>query len=768
MKEKLKKLVSDLNEGLIDREEVVKLSLLTMLANENLLIVGPPGTAKSEIARRLSHVIKNGEYFEYLLTKFTTPEEIFGPLSIKELKEDRFRRNTQGYMPDAKVAFLDEIFKANSSILNSLLTIINEKIYHNGKEKLKVPLISLVGASNELPAGDDELNALYDRFMVKLIVDYVNDGDVRALFNVRNKEFTIDENNAITEEELLAIKKNFCDVKIPENVTEAIEEIRSNYKRVLEENNKVERLSDRKFIKLLNLLKVAAYTNGRDELNFSDLLLLRNCLWNDPKNAHKISEIIVRIVNKNCVEAKKAITSVVKKNTKAAIKNGSFKGGGTEHDPYLIENEHDLYSIGNQNFIADGVYFSQTTDIDLSSFQNWDPLPSFGGHYDGCGYKIVNLKTANKNFAGLFEKIEKDSTVKNIVLENVDISSAGNSGGISGINEGAISECCVSGKVSAAAENLNTHSGGITGKNSGNIDQCSINGVISSKIQKYTSYSSCSSYSGGITGKNNGNINYCSVIGEISSASNALHSSSPRNSACSGGITGSNEGLIHKCSVNATVSSSSEQCGSYSGGISGYNINKISECLVSGDISSTTPRKNSANSGGITAENNGTVSNCLVSEAAAIKSYGYLPSSGGISHYNYGRILSCIVLSKIIEGNEPFRICYGNMGTHETLENNYAIDSLEIAKGFSANEIDKESNPKGANGKSVSKNILTKTFFERDLKWDFEQNWNWDDSNNIPVPAGVGYNAGSNESKKNTVKISQNLLEEQLKDNIWL
>ncbi|HOT75860.1 MAG TPA: AAA family ATPase [Candidatus Wallbacteria bacterium] len=731
-------------------------------------MVGPPGTAKSEIARRLSHVIKNGEYFEYLLTKFTTPEEIFGPLSIKELKDDRFSRNTQGYMPDAKVAFLDEIFKANSSILNSLLTIINEKIYHNGKEKLKVPLISLVGASNELPAGDDELNALYDRFIVKLIVDYVkNDEDVRALFNVRNKEFTIDENNAITEEELLAIKKNFCDVKIPENVTEAIEEIRSNYKRVLEENNKVERLSDRKFIKLLNLLKVAAYTNGRDELNFSDLLLLRNCLWNDPKNAHKISEIIVRIVNKNCVEAKKAITSVVKKNTKAAIKNGSFKGVGTEHDPYLIENEHDLYSIGNQNFSTAGVYFRQTADIDLSSFQNWDPLPSFGGHYDGGGYKIANLKITNKIFAGLFEKIEKDSTVKNIVLDNVDISSAGNSGGISGINEGTISECCVSGKVSAAAENLNTYSGGITGKNSGNIDHCSINGVISSKMQNYNSYSS---YSGGITGKNNGNIDYCSVIGEISSASNAPDSSSPRNLVCSGGITGSNEGIIHKSFVNAKVSSSSEQCGSYSGGISGCNINEISECSVSGDISSTTPRRNSGNSGGITGQNEGTILNCLVSKESSVKSSGFLPCSGGISHYNYGKILSCIVLSKIISGeHEPFRICENYIrGTCGTLENNYAIDSLEIAKGFSANEIDRESNLKGANGKSVNKNILTKAFFERDLKWDFEQNWYWDDGNNIPVPAGVGYNFGSNESKKNTVKISQNLLEEQLKDNIWL
>ncbi|HPG59103.1 MAG TPA: AAA family ATPase, partial [Candidatus Wallbacteria bacterium] len=602
MKEKLKKLISDLNEGLIDREEIVKLSLLTMLAHENILIIGPPGTAKSEIARRLSHVIKNGEYFEYLLTKFTTPEEIFGPLSIKELKEDRFRRNTQGYMPDAKVAFLDEIFKANSSVLNSLLTIINEKIYHNGKEKLKVPLISLVGASNELPAGDDELNAIYDRFIIKLIVDYVNDGDARALFNVRSKEFTIDENNAVTEEELSAIKNDFDEIKIPENIIEAIEEIRSDYKSAFKEN-KVERISDRKFIKLLNLLKVSAYTNERNEVNYSDLLLLRNCLWNDPKNALKVSDIIVRIVNKNCVEGKKTINAVGKKNTKAAINKGPFKGSGTEHDPYLIENDHDLYSIGNQNFSTAGIYFSQTADIDLSGIQNWDPLPSFGGHYDGGVYKIANLKIANKKIAGLFEKTEKDSTVKNIVLDNVEIYSADTSGGITGINEGTICECSVTGKISSAAKKLNTYSGGIAGENKGNITKCSINGIISSVL---TEYYSVSSYSGGITGKNIGNIDHCSVIGEISSESNAQNLSSPRNLACSGGITGSNEGIIHKCLVKAQISSESNECGSYSGGISGYdNTNKISECSVSGDISSITPRKNSGNSGGITGINNG-------------------------------------------------------------------------------------------------------------------------------------------------------------------
>ena len=381
MKEKLKKLIAHLKEGLIEREEVVKLSLLTMLARENILIVGPPGTAKSEVARRLSCIIKDGGYFEYLLTKFTTPEEIFGPLSIKELKEDRFRRNTAGYMPDAKVAFLDEIFKANSSILNSLLTIINEKIYHNGKDKLKVPLISLVGASNELPAGDDELKALYDRFIMKIKVDYVD--DVKALFDITNEEFNINKKYMITEDEIADIKINFVNVKITENIMEAIEAIRNDYKNAFKENQ-IEKISDRKFIKLLNLLKVSAFTNGRDEVNFSDLLLLQNCLWNDPKSAPKINEIITKTVKKYCGESGSAIDAVAKKsNAKAAATNGNFKGSGTEADPFLIENKKELRLSGDEKFSTAGIYFRQTADIDLSSLQNFEPLPSFGGHYDG-------------------------------------------------------------------------------------------------------------------------------------------------------------------------------------------------------------------------------------------------------------------------------------------------------------------------------------------------------------------------------------------------
>ncbi len=211
MKQKLQALLASMNTGLIDREQATKAVLLSLLAAENLVLIGPPGTAKSMVARRVAQHIQTSDhapalpdnstpgggglgqphtdlhdasrYFEYLLTKFSTPEEIFGPLSITELKADRFRRNTAGYLPTAQVAFLDEIFKASSSILNALLTILNERIFHNGNQPQRVPLRSLIAASNELPTGQEELGALYDRFLMRIFVGPVRDDQLHQLFD---------------------------------------------------------------------------------------------------------------------------------------------------------------------------------------------------------------------------------------------------------------------------------------------------------------------------------------------------------------------------------------------------------------------------------------------------------------------------------------------------------------------------------------------------------------------------------------------------------
>lgn len=187
MRQKIQTLLNWLNHGLVEREGAIKTALLAILAQENIVLIGPPGTGKSLIARRIAEGFahdagdESSAYFEYLLTKFSTPEEIFGPLSIAELKQDRFRRNTQGYLPTVRMAFLDEIFKASSSILNALLTILNERIYHNGNEAQKVPLQALIAASNELPTHQEELSALYDRFLVRSFVDYVNPDNLPRL-----------------------------------------------------------------------------------------------------------------------------------------------------------------------------------------------------------------------------------------------------------------------------------------------------------------------------------------------------------------------------------------------------------------------------------------------------------------------------------------------------------------------------------------------------------------------------------------------------------
>src|SRR5215470_17795440 len=184
--DKLQALERELTASLIERDEVVRASLVALLAEQHLVILGPPGTAKSalvtELARRISP--QNGaglRNFAYLMTRFTTPEELFGPVSVSGLKRDEYRRITAGKLVEAELVFLDEIFKASSAILNALLKIANERAFHNGGQEMQVPLISLFGASNEMPQGN-ELEALWDRFLLRFRVGYVTDtGFVRFI-----------------------------------------------------------------------------------------------------------------------------------------------------------------------------------------------------------------------------------------------------------------------------------------------------------------------------------------------------------------------------------------------------------------------------------------------------------------------------------------------------------------------------------------------------------------------------------------------------------
>ena len=426
MKDKLQHLLAQLNHGLVEREHTLKSALLTVLAGENLVLIGPPGTGKSLIARRIADALAGAadDYFEYLLTKFSTPEEIFGPLSIAELKADRFKRNTAGYLPTVRMAFLDEIFKASSSILNALLTILNERLYHNGAEREPVPLLALIAASNELPTEQEELSALYDRFLVRVFVDYVGDDNLPRLFEPTT-EPELSATSRLHAADIERIRRAAEAVTIPATIVQAVQRIWAAHKQAFKEDRR-ESLSDRRLKKLIKLLCVSAATNGRREVDLSDVFLLKDCLWNHPDNALKVRELVQttlqgfsrqvpcdaalqltgpanhRSVYYEVADDGKTLVPASSRKTAVALRSSSalapasgrknavvkgFKGSGTAQDPLLIETVEDLADLARPEVGQQGYHFRQTVDLDCSSIGTW-PAIQFNGNYDGAGHCI--------------------------------------------------------------------------------------------------------------------------------------------------------------------------------------------------------------------------------------------------------------------------------------------------------------------------------------------------------------------------------------------
>src|SRR4051794_11004203 len=171
--------VAEAGRGLVDREVLVELIALAAVANEHLLVIGPPGTAKSEAVRRFARVI-SGSYFEYLLGRFTEPSEIFGPVDFRRLKEGFVETDTAGMLPEAEIAFLDEVFQGSTAILNTLLGILNERTFRRGHTALRCPLRICVGASNTIP-DEPTLAAFADRFLVRVFLDELPDARLEDL-----------------------------------------------------------------------------------------------------------------------------------------------------------------------------------------------------------------------------------------------------------------------------------------------------------------------------------------------------------------------------------------------------------------------------------------------------------------------------------------------------------------------------------------------------------------------------------------------------------
>ncbi|KJF91964.1 ATPase RavA domain-containing protein [Photobacterium leiognathi] len=300
LSERIQKLIKGLSNGVYEREEVIKLCLLAALAGESVFLLGPPGIAKSLIAKRLIQAFDDSKFFDYLMTRFSTPEEVFGPLSIQELKDNgKYVRLTDGYLPTAQVVFLDEIWKAGPAILNTLLTVVNERTFKNGQDVLPVPMRLLITASNELPDEDSGLDALYDRMLVRVFVNRIQEKqNFKAMLMGEGPTLQeIDPSLTIKDEEYINWQQHIDDVQLSEAIFEQIYQLKSmvenkvNQGDVIDSDNELY-ISDRRWKKSVRLLKASAFFNGRDEINPLDLLLLQDCLWHSPESRNVICNIV--------------------------------------------------------------------------------------------------------------------------------------------------------------------------------------------------------------------------------------------------------------------------------------------------------------------------------------------------------------------------------------------------------------------------------------------------------------------------------------------
>ena len=339
MIERFKLLLREMNRGIYEKETEISLSLLAALAGESIILLGPPGVAKSMVARQLKNAFRDAHSFEYLMSRFSTPDEIFGPVSIQKLKtSDTYERAVDGYLPTADVVFLDEIWKAGPAIQNTLLTVINEKIFRNGNREMHLPLKLLVAASNELPAKGEGLEALWDRFVIRIESRPIKMEknframllEVKSCLEVKSEERRV-KNSTDLFEDTISDEQIGADVSISpaeyaewsqaidkigvkEEVLDAISRIRKALRAVNVDEAAERRniyVSDRRWKNIVRLLRTSAFMQDREEVDICDLLPIYHCLWQEPEERDAIRSIVIRSLfapfADKLVEMKKAL-----------------------------------------------------------------------------------------------------------------------------------------------------------------------------------------------------------------------------------------------------------------------------------------------------------------------------------------------------------------------------------------------------------------------------------------------------------------------------
>lgn len=324
IQQKLVTFRSELVAHHIERHDEVYVTLAALLSREHIALIGPPGTAKSMLTNSICRSIEGASYFEWLFGKFTTPEEFLGPLSIKGLQNDQYRRVTTGKIPESHIVFADEVFKSNSASLNELLPIMNERKFFNDGKAHDVPLLMLVGASNELPTDKEELSALWDRFLFRKIVGYIHeDSNFISMLKLRG-DFVPSE--TITIEEIMEAQGDVDNVEMSDEMYELLANIRSEM--ILDGMV----VSDRRYKKSCQVLRASAYLAGRDAVDQDDFSILKHVLWENPAHYREVERLILNRTNPTEREALEIMEQAaeIRQEMREAVRTAKAQGGEAE------------------------------------------------------------------------------------------------------------------------------------------------------------------------------------------------------------------------------------------------------------------------------------------------------------------------------------------------------------------------------------------------------------------------------------------------------